>query len=60
MSEEIAEQLVALGFEEEWITEPVRITAGAEVCVGDYNNEPITYEFYYDRLKTVMGETEDC
>jgi len=60
ISEKIGEQLAALGFEEAWILDPVRITAGAEVCTGDYKGEQICHSFYYDRLKTVMGETEDC
>ena len=59
-SEEIMQQLTELGFEEEWITDPIHITAGAEVCAGDYGGEPISQEFYYGRLKTVMGETDDC
>jgi len=60
MNEDIAKQLAELGFEDEWILDPIRITAGAEVEVGDYKGEPISQEFYYERLKTVMGETEDC
>jgi hypothetical protein len=59
MSDGIAAQLAELGFESEWITDPVRITAGAEVNVGDYKGEPISHEFYYERLKSVMGETVD-
>lgn len=30
------------------------------MLAGDYNGEPITYELFYERLKFVMGETEDC
>ena len=58
--DEIREKLEALGFEQEWIESPVLLDGGGEVYAGDYNGEPITYEFFYERLKTVMGETEDC
>lgn len=58
--EEIEEKLVALGYEKEWLTDPVKITAGAEICVGEYNNEPIDHELFYERLKTVMGAVTDC
>jgi len=60
MNEDIAKQLAELGFEDEWILDQIRITVGAEVEVGDYKGEPISQEFYYDCLKTVMGETDDC
>ena len=53
-------ELSILGFEEEWITSPVMLDGGGEVLAGDYDGEPMTYEFFYERLKTVMGETEDC
>ena len=58
-SEDLSE-LSILGFEEEWITSPVMLDGGGEVLAGDYDGEPMTYEFFYERLKTVMGETEDC
>lgn len=58
--DEIKKELEALGFEEEWIASPVLLDGGGEVYTGDYDGEPITYEFFYERLKSVMGETEDC
>lgn len=57
---EVGEELQALGFAEEWIASPVLLDGGGEVCAGDYNGEPMTYDFFYERLKSVMGETEDC
>ena len=56
----IKNELEGLGFEEEWIASPVLLDGGGEVYTGDYRDEPITYEFFYERLKSVMGETEDC
>jgi hypothetical protein len=56
----IKNELEGLGFEEEWIASPVLLDGGGEVYTGDYHGEPITYEFFYERLKSVMGETEDC
>lgn len=60
ISENIQQELESLGFELEWITDPIKLNGGGEVFAGDYSGEPITYEFFYERLKTVMGETEDC
>lgn len=60
LSEEVREALATLGFEDEWIVNPVLLGGGAEVNTGDYNGEPITHELFYERLKSVMGETEDC
>ena len=56
----IKNELEGLGFNEEWIASPVLLDGGGEVYTGDYHGEPITYEFFYERLKSVMGETEDC
>jgi hypothetical protein len=58
--ETVGSELAALGFIEEWITAPVLLDGGAEVYAGDYEGEPISHEFYYNRLKAVMNETEDC
>jgi len=58
--ESVLSELKALGFEEDWITDPVEFNGGAEVNTGDYNGEPITHELFYERLKSIMGETEDC
>ena len=60
ISGEVGEELAALGFDDAWILEPVLLDGGAEVYAGDYNGEPIAHELFYERLKTVMGETEDC
>ena len=49
-----------MGFNEEWITDPILLDGGAEVYAGEYNGESITHEFFYERLKAVMGETVDC
>lgn len=54
-------KLQALGFEEEWTASPVRISSGAEVFCGEYNDEHIDMPFYYNRLKTVMSNNIlDC
>jgi hypothetical protein len=58
--DEVKAVLQALGFEQQWIDLPVLLDGGGEVLAGDYNGEPITYELFYERLKSVMGETEDC
>ncbi len=60
ISENMQQELENLGFELEWITDPIKLNGGGEVYAGDYNGEEITYEFFYERLKAVMGDTEDC
>lgn len=60
ITDNVRKELESLGFEEEWIISPVLLDGGGEVYAGDYDGEPITYEFFYERLKSVMGETEDC
>jgi len=57
---ELLDELITLGFDDAWITDPVLLDGGAEVCTGEYHGEPITHELFYERLKAVMGETEDC
>lgn len=57
---DILSELEKLGFDKSWISDPIKITNGAEIYVGEYGDEPITQEFYYSRLKSVMGETQDC
>ena len=58
--DEVKAELEELGFEQAWIDLPILLDGGGEVLAGDYNGEPITYELFYERLKSVMGETEDC
>jgi hypothetical protein len=60
VNESVGGQLESLGFDDSWILEPILLDGGAEVYAGEYNSEPITHEFYYNRLKAVMNETEDC
>jgi hypothetical protein len=60
IAEDTQGELENLGFELEWITDPIKLNGGGEVFAGDYNGEEITHEFFYNRLKTVMGDTEDC
>ena len=60
ITDDVKKELKALGFDEEWVISPVLLDGGGEVYTGDYDGEPITYEFFYERLKSVMGETEDC
>lgn len=49
------------GFNQEWIDDPVCITGRMLFNVGQYNGEPITREFYYNRLKKFMNDSiEDC
>lgn len=59
--ENILLQLNELGFNKSWVSEPIYISSGAEVYCGEYNDEHIDMQFYYDRLKTVMSENIlDC
>ncbi|MDI9486831.1 MAG: hypothetical protein QM214_02830 [Bacillota bacterium] len=60
ITDDVKKELKALGFDEEWVISPVLLDGGGEVYTGDYRDEPITYEFFYERLKSVMGETVDC
>jgi hypothetical protein len=49
------------GFDGAWLGDPVLIAGKAQIYVGDYEGEPITHEFYYNRLKKHMSENiEDC
>lgn len=43
--------LKELGFQEQWISDPICYTSGGTLYCGQYNNEIINYSFYYDRLK---------
>lgn len=57
----IEKQLEELGFDPAWVTDPIKLSGKAEVCVGDYNDEHIDHEFYYNRLKAAMpGDIADC
>lgn len=58
--DDVREEIETLGYQREWTDSPILLDGGGEVYAGDYNGEPITYEFFYERLKTVMGETENC
>ncbi len=60
IKEDMEQDLETLGFEMEWITNPIKFNGGGEVFAGDYNGDEITHEFFYERLKAVMGDTEDC
>jgi len=53
--------LEGYGFDESWITNPIRLTTKAQIYCGEYQGEDITHEFYYNRLKTRMNNNiEDC
>lgn len=55
------EKLMEYGFDVEWIKDPIRLSAVAQIYCDEYAGEPITHEFYYNRLKTRMSqEVEDC
>ena len=54
------EVMDAFGFDEAWIKDPILLSMKDQIYCGDYGGEPITQEFYYNRLKAKMGETEDC
>ena len=56
-SDETSKRLKALGFDKSWLTEPVRIIAGGEVNTGEYKGEPINQELFYNRLKSVLGDS---
>lgn len=57
---DIKAMLENLGYQSQWIDSPIVFQGGGEIYTGDYNGEEITYEFFYQRLKGVMGETKDC
>jgi hypothetical protein len=49
------------GLDETWITDPIKLTAVAQVYCDEYNGGAITQEFYYNRLKTRMSDNiQDC
>jgi hypothetical protein len=53
--------LEGYGFDETWLTDPVRLSMKAQIYCGEYGDEPITAEFYYNRLKERMSDQiEDC
>lgn len=55
------EVLTGYGFEETWITDPIRLNVQAVVHCGEYYGETINQEFYYNRLKQRMSENIiDC
>lgn len=54
ISSDIKPLLLALGFKEEWINDPICYTGGGTVYCGQYNNEDIDYSFYYNKLKEIM------
>ena len=55
------ELLEGYGFDEIWITDPIRLTTKAQIYCGEYNGEAIGYELYYNRLKERMNDSiEDC
>lgn len=55
------ELLEGYGFDEIWITGPIRLTTKAQIYCGEYSGETIGYEFYYNKLKERMNDSiEDC
>lgn len=55
------ELLEGYGYNESWITDPIRLTTKAQIYCGEYNGETIGYEFYYNKLKERMNDSiEDC
>lgn len=55
------EVLEVYGFDESWITDPIRLTTKAQIYCGEYEGEAIGYEFYYGKLKERMNDSiEDC
>lgn len=55
------ELLEGYGFDEIWITDPIRLTTKAQIYCGEYNGEAIGFELYYNRLKERMNDSiEDC
>lgn len=55
------ELLEGYGYNESWITDPIRLTTKAQIYCGEYSGETIGYEFYYNKLKERMNDSiEDC
>lgn len=50
------EILIGLGYDENWLKEPIRLTTRAQVYCGEYSGEKIAHAFYYNRLKTKMSD----
>ena len=58
--EELMQELLAMGFDPIWMSDPVRMNGKVVVCCGDYDmmsGNVLSREFFYDRLKSRMSES---
>lgn len=61
ISENLLGTLIGIGYDENWLSDPICLSMGAEVECGEYSGEEINHELFYNRLKTVMSEdVTDC
>lgn len=55
------QELESLGFEEEWILNPIKHLGYTTIYAGEFNGEEINEKFYYTRLKPLMNDAViDC
>jgi hypothetical protein len=55
ISGSVTQRLTPYGFDEAWVSDPVVLASKAEVYCGEYEGEPLTNEFYYNKLKKKMS-----
>lgn len=52
--------LVGLGFDPNWVSNPIRLAGKVEAYCGEYNGESINHSFYYNKLKSYFNmDTSD-
>jgi hypothetical protein len=56
IAESTAQTLSPYGFNKTWMTDPIVLTSKAEIYCGEYAGEPLTNEFYYNKLKLKMSK----
>lgn len=60
ISEEDLIILIPLGFEKEWVTNPIRLIGSMIIECGDFDNCEITHKYLYEKLKSKMNNIVDC
>ena len=55
------QELIEMGFQQVWLEDPILFNSSGTINCGVYQNEPITPEFFYNRLKERMSENiQNC
>ena len=52
----IINEMTKLGYQQEWVDDPICYSGGGCLNCGEYKDEVITYSFYYDRLKNMIDD----